>query len=278
MRIAITGISGFLGKQLAVFFSKENEVFGISTSGFQMEGVAVYNFDQLPQINDPELIIHCHAAVASGQTLVSQQELIDGNLLATAQIIHQFPLAAHLYVSTVAVYGNSSEIRNEQSFESPVTAYAVSKYEAEKKVLKIQKSAILRLASLYGPQMKENTLIPNYVKQALQNGKIEVWGNGERKQNYFHISDAITLINAIIKNKTWNQPIFLGCSDKEFSNLEIATIISDETAAGIVFSNEDQSLSVQYDNSFTQKSLNWQPQMAIDEGIKQYVSWKKRQS
>ena len=243
-----------------------------------MEGIAVYNFDQLPQINDPELIIHCHAAVASGQTVVSQQELIDGNVLATAQIIKQFPSAAHLYVSTVGVYGNSSEIRNEQSSESPVTAYAASKYKAEKEVLTIPKSAIVRLSSLYGPQMKENTLIPNYVNQALQNGKIEVWGTGERRQNYFHISDAMTLIHAIVKNNVWNQQIFLGCSDKGFSNLEIATIISDETAAAIVFINEDESLSVQYDNSFTQKSLNWQPQMAIDEGIKQYVSWKKRQS
>lgn len=278
MRIAITGISGFLGKHLAVFFSNENEVFGISTSGFQMEGIAVYDFDQLAHINNPELIIHCHAAVASGQTVVSQQELIDGNILATAHIIKQFPSAAHLYVSSVGVYGNSPEICNEQSSELPVTAYAASKYEAEKKVLKIPKSAIVRLTSLYGPQMKENTLIPNYVNQAIQNGKIEVWGTGERKQNYFHISDAIRLIDAIVKNKAWDRQIFLGCSDKEFSNLEIATIISDETAAEIVFRNQDDSLSVQYDNSFTQKSLNWQPQMAIDEGIKQYVSWKKRQS
>lgn len=277
MKITISGISGFLGANLALFFSEENEVTGISTST-AVSKFKVYDFKQLEQIAKPDVIIHCHAAVASGNLVLDQETLFRGNVQATEQIVNHFPDAAHLYISSASIYGNAVGTIQEKSSTEPLSAYAISKLWGENIVLKAKKSAVLRLSSLYGNGMKENTLIPNYTNQAIKNHQIEVWGKGERKQNYFHVSDAALLVEAIIKKNDWNQQIYLGTSDKEYSNLEIAKIIAAETQSEIIFKNNDYALSVHYNNSFTQNSLNWQPQTTIAAGLKQYTAWKKRQS
>lgn len=274
--IAITGIGGFLGSYLARFFSTENEVVGISSSKAEA-GIPVYSFEDLDQIDSPDVVMHCHAAVASGTTILDADTLYNGNVAATQKIVDQFPDAKHLYISSVSIYGLTSELITEGTTPNPQTDYAQSKFEAEKIIQRQTNSAIIRLSSLYGIGMKPNTLIPNYVNQALQNQQIEVWGTGERKQNYFHIDDAARLIQAIIHKNCWKQTIFLGVSKKEYTNLEIAQLIAAATHSQIVHKNEDHSLSVKYDNTFTQNTLNWHPEMEVENAIKSYIEWRKKQ-
>jgi len=277
MKIAISGISGFLGANLALFFSKENKVTGISTSAIAAN-FRVYDFTQLELMEHPDVVIHCHAAVVSGNTVLDNETLFNGNVHATDKIVNQFPKAAHLYISSASVHGSSAGTIHEKTPVAPLSAYAIAKLWGENIVLKAEKSVVIRLSSLYGNGMKENTLIPNYTNQAIKNHQIEVWGKGERRQNYFHISDAATLLEAIIRKNDWSQQIYLGTSDKEYSNIEIAKMIAAETQSEIIFKNNDNALSVHYNNSFTQNSLNWQPQTAITTGLKQYTAWKRRQS
>lgn len=265
-----------MGAHLAAFFSQADEVIGISTS--VSKGETVFGFDQLDRMPKLDTIIHCHAAVASGTTVLDPATLFEGNVAATQKITAQFPDARHIYISSVSVYGDNTGLISEDTPPNPITDYAKSKLEAEQIIGQCEKSAIIRLSSLFGNGMKENTLIPNYTNQALQNGTIEVWGSGERRQNYFHVSDAATLVLAIINNEEWQQRVYLGTSGKEYSNLEIAQIIASETGATIVHKNNDNALSVQYNNSFTQKNLNWHSQTQTPEGIKAYIQWKKRQS
>lgn len=278
MTVALTGIGGFLGARLAQSLSADYTIVGISTS-VQSKDFPVFGFDALDQINIvPDVIVHCHAAVASGATVLDPQMLEAGNITPTQKITARFPQARHLYISSVSVYGNSAAIISENSETNPQTDYAKSKFEAEKIIASQQKSAIIRLSSLYGPGMKENTLIPNYVNQALQNQTIEVWGAGARLQNYFHVDDAVTLVKAALQSDHWGHPVYLGTADMEFSNLEVAQIIAAETGAAIVHKNTDNSLSAQYNNTFTQNSLNWHPQTQLATAIKAYIQWKKRQS
>lgn len=277
MKIMITGISGFLGSHLAGHFAKAHQVCGVSTSVASLGNIPVYDYEHLEAAERPDVIIHCHAAVASGNTVLDKETLRNGNIYPTQKIIGQFPEAKHIYISSVSVYGQNQETITETTAISPFTAYAQSKYEAEQIIASAPKSAIIRLSSLFGTGMKENTLIPNYVNQALQNGQIEVWGTGERMQNYFHVSDAAALIDAMIQKNTWNQPVYLGVSEKEYSNIEIARTIAIATGARIVHLNDDTSVSVHYDNTFTRKNLNWHPEMQTTEAIKAYIQWKKRQ-
>ena len=144
-------------------------------------------------------------------------------------------------------------------------------------ILKNTTPTIIRFSSLYGNGMKENTIIPIYCQQALQDKKIVVWGDGLRLQNYIHISDAVQLISKVIDSDIKTNFPILGVSKKEYSNAQLAEIIGAYTVSEIIFDGIDVSKSVQYDNTISQKAVNWQPEMDLETGIKQFLEWKQKQ-
>jgi UDP-glucose 4-epimerase len=278
MKIIVTGHKGFLGSSLIRKLNFSNEIIGISRNlSSPNYNIKEYLPSELMFIKEsPDVVIMCHAAISSGNLLLDNQLLFDSNVAFTSDLIKRFPKAYFLYISTISVYGFQNDVINEKSLISPISEYAISKVWGEKIVSNSKRFGILRLSSLYGSNMKENTIIPNYVSQALENGTIEVWGNGERKQNYFHISDAVSYIEKIIKNQ--KQGFFLGTSSKEFSNIELANYICNEIKASVKFVNSDNTKSMAFENKFTREELDITSEKDFHLGIKEYVHWKQKQS
>ena len=279
MKILVTGVYGFLGFNLANFLAEKHDVFGLYHKNKRenlSKDITVFK-DVTKIIVQPDVVVMCHAAVVSGTVVLSENELEAGNVSFTQTILNSFPNAKIIYVSTVAVYGNSSQLITETTSENPQSDYAVSKLKAEQLLLKNTTPTIIRFSSLYGNGMKENTIIPIYCEQALQDKRFVVWGDGSRMQNYIHISDAVKLINKIVENDIKvNFPI-LGVSKKEHSNVQLAEIIGDYTHSEITFNGIDASKSVQYNNTISQKAVNWQPEIDLETGIKQFLEWKQKQ-
>jgi len=279
MNILITGIYGFLGYNLANELVKEHNVVGVynknKNNSLNKNIITCNSLDSLHV--EPDVVIMCHAAVASGEHLISEFELKKSNVYFTKQIIEKFSTTPCVYISSVSVYRTNGTQISERSEEKPLSDYAKSKLLAENIVRSNPKNKIIRVSSLYGIGMKENTLIPNYCKQALQFKKIEVWGNGSRFQNYIHVLDLVELIKDVINtNQEINFPI-LAVDAKEYSNLEVAKIISDFTLSEIEFVKEDFSTSVHYNNELTRKALHWRPRVSLELGIKKYLEWRRKQ-
>jgi nucleoside-diphosphate-sugar epimerase len=277
VNIIITGINGFLGRNLIPNLSQHN-IIGIDLNDGQIGNIPVYsstNLDNLPF--NPDIIVFCHAAVVSGTDTLENKILYEVNVGVTEKITLKFKDATYIFISTASIYEKSlNTIIHENSPIKPKSFYAISKLWAEEVILKNPKSLVIRLSSLYGIGMKENTLIPNYVNQALNNHKIEVWGDGSRYQNYIHVNDISQLVKIIIDNNIYDAYIHLGVNNFEYSNLEIAKIIKSYIDCEIVFKNSDNTLSHRYDNSLTNKKLNWEPKTTIIDGISNYIEWKKQ--
>lgn len=280
MKILITGIYGFLGCNLANQLSKENEIVGLyNANRNNLLDKSIPTFSNLEAIQFiPDAIIMCHAAVVSGNTQLSNDTLLETNVSFTQKILNHFPDVRIIYISSVSVFGNyDKEKITEQTLVNPLNNYAKSKLLAEQLCLKNDKNVVIRFSSLYGNGMKENTLIPNYTNQALNDNKIQVWGKGLRYQNYIHIDDASSLIEKVLYYNTFiNFPI-LGVDSKEYSNIEVAQIIAEKTNAEIQFVNNDNSTSFFYDNTFSKNVLNWQPNINLIDGINKYLKWKEKQ-
>lgn len=279
MKILITGIYGFLGSHLAKKLAEKHTVLGLyNTPKTTLLEKNIRCFSQLDLIDEiPNAIIMCHAAVSSGRISVDKDKLFESNVAFTKEIVEKFPTAKILYISSVSVFGNHNETIHEETALNPETDYAASKLSGEKEVSQNPNSSSIRFSSLYGNGMKENTLIPNYCNQALESKSIQVWGNGSRFQNYIHVDDATRLIEKVLEcNSKINFPI-LGVSSKEYSNEEVAKIISGLTHSKINYINQDPSLSFHYNNELTQKVLNWYPEIELKDGLKHYLEWKERQ-
>jgi len=277
MKILITGIQGFLGSNL-IEVLRDHEIYGLAkTEDFAGE-IMIYSSKEIEKIDvQPDVIILCHAAVASGVINVSNDTLYHVNVSLTEQIVNKFNKAFIVYVSTCSVYDVTTDVIVEESSIKPQSDYAFSKLWAERIVLKTQMATVLRISSLYGKRMKENTLIPNYVNAALQRNVIEVWGEGTRIQNYIHVFDVSRCIEKIIQNqgKTVNK-ILLGVADCHYSNFDMAKKIASLTDSEIRFIKEDFSISSKYNNDYTCSLLNWKTEIDLNVELNKYIEWKKQ--
>lgn len=279
-KIIITGINGFLGNRLKELLSKEFEVFGIDIKESSDGEIKVCASTDLANITfEPDYIVLCHAAVSSGTISLATDLLFQVNVKLTEQIIIKFPNAKIIFISTASIYQMDGKLITEDTADSPKNDYSISKYWAEKVVLKSKRATVIRLSSLFGINMKENTIIPNYVNHALKNNKIEVWGEGKRQQNYILVDDVCMLIKQTIANHdVVVDKILLAVSNKEYSNLELAKIVANETKAIIGFINQDDSISFHYNNKKTQNLLNWSATSEFSKEIAKYITWKQKQS
>lgn len=277
--VLISGIKGFLASNLATLLKDDYVVYGIGLTSEIFNAFEVFASSEINNINiNPDYLVLCHAAVASGNFSPSKEELFEVNVNVTKRIIEKFPKAKIIYISTASIYDGTTNLIDEKSIDNPQNDYAKSKLLAEKLILKSENGMVFRLSSLYGIGMKENTIIPNYISQALQNNCIEVWGKGDRKQNYIFVEDACNYIkNAIKKFDAVKNNVLLCVDKKEFSNLEIAQIIAKNTNSKIILVKEDFSKSLHYDNSLTRKLLNWEPKTNFEAEIHNYITWKKEQ-
>lgn len=278
MKILITGIYGFLGSHLAKELSKRYDVIGLYNTKKDIEfNRNVSCFNNLELIDTaPDVIIMCHAAVSSGTTYIDNDKLFETNVNFTKQIVEKFQAVKSIYISSVSVFGNNKNVIDEVSVPNPETDYAVTKLLGEKEVNKNPNSVIIRFSSLYGNGMKENTLIPNYCNQALENKSIQVWGDGSRFQNYIHVDDAIRLIEKVTISSSKIEFPILGVTSKEYSNNEVTKLISALTESKIKFVNEDDSPSFHYNSEMTQKIVNWQSEIDLETGLKDYIEWKQK--
>lgn len=275
MKILITGVGGFLGGWLARSLTG-HELTGVYHRTKPDLDINLFHAQNLPKENF-DVIMMCHAAISAGSVTLDADALYQGNVVFTQKILDAYPGIPVVYVSTVSVFPVSDEIKFEKSATNPQSQYAQTKLDAENLVLAAAPSAIVRLSSLYGTGMKDGTLIPNYVGQALAKGEIEVWGDGSRPQNYIHVSDAARLITAVAESGIFDGDIFMAVAQKSNSNLEVAQLIAKNTGASIKFVNNDTSVGAVYDNSLTLKSVNWRPEMSLDDGLSDYIQWKKKQ-
>lgn len=279
MKILITGIAGFLGKNLIKTLN-QHQLFGLDIQEGNIDGVSVFSANDLEKIDERiDVLIICHAAVASGTTILSNAILYEVNVSLTEKIVAKFKDAFVIYISTASIYDANLSLIQENSNSNPQSNYAISKLWSERMIFASAKSTIIRLSSLFGNGMKENTIIPNYINQALSKGRIEVWGKGERMQNYIHINEACEYVKLALENSQKVQgKILLVVSKKEYSNNELAQIIADGTKAEIAYSNNDTSKSLRYNNDVTTELLGFKPQFSFEEQIQEYIKWKKKQS
>lgn len=275
--VVVTGIKGFLGSHLWNALKDEFTVLGIGRQTEEWNGTRIFSLADFPSEVEPEFVILCHAAVSSGQEQLPIEALEAVNVVLTHALVQRFNDAKLIYCSTVSIYQESEFSIVEKGPEKPQSSYAITKQAGEKSVFTATNAVVVRFSSLYGIGMKTNTIVPLYIQQALQQGVIQIWGKGERRQNYIHVTDAVTCIQKVIECfDTVNHQVLLGVHHKEYSNFELGSSIAQLCGATLQFVHEDFSKSWRFDNQITQKLLNWKPQVELQEGLSHYIAWKKR--
>jgi UDP-glucose 4-epimerase len=207
MRVLLTGAAGFLGGRiLALLRHRGFDVLPVARSGartgdgFQWVRADLAEADLESCVtSDVDAICHVAARITLGERLEDLEACLRDNVLATTRLL-QFALRRGIKrfvsTSTVGLYQRPTR-------QVPVTeAYPVagSSFYAGSKLMKElalgaagvrdnMSAFALRCSSIYGPGMRENSVLPVFVNQARRGLPIRIHGTGRRSQDFVYVDD-----------------------------------------------------------------------------------------
>ncbi len=136
-------------------------------------------------------------------------------------------------------------------------------------------TAIMRIFNTYGPRMRphDGRAIPTFLRQALTNQPITVFGDGSQTRSFCYVSD---LIEGMIRlaESGYHKPCNIGNPD-EFTLLELAETVIEITGSKseIVFEAlpTDDPQVRQPDITLAKEILGWEPRVKLREGLQRTI-------
>jgi dTDP-glucose 4,6-dehydratase len=194
--------------------------------------------------------------------------------------------ARFLTASTSEVYGDPQVHPQPESYWGHVNpigprgVYDEAKRYAEALTMAYHRqqgvdTAIVRIFNTYGPRMRphDGRAIPTFLRQALQDRPITVFGDGSQTRSFCYVDDLIRGIIALAESGH-HEPVNIG-NPNEFTLLELAKTVLEATGARseIIFEAlpTDDPQVRQPDISLAQEILGWEPAVDLREGLRRTI-------
>jgi len=148
-----------------------------------------------------------HLAAIPGLQLCDEfpEEAVAVNVLGTyylLETVRKLGIPRVVFASSAAVYGFPIRLPiNEEHPLRPVNLYGVTKLAGEKLLsasfeIYGLETVSLRFANVYGVGLYTHydTVIPRFVKLALEGNPLTIYGDGKSSRNYVHVSDVVEAV------------------------------------------------------------------------------------
>ena len=211
------------------------------------------------------------------------------NVMGTTHILEAARIngaqRVHL-ASTVWVYNGAPEVNpaNETvpfHLEGAGHIYTSSKMAAEmlchnySQLYKVP-ITILRYGIPYGPRMREELLIPIFIKKALNGQPLTISGKGEQYRNFIYVRDMAEAHVLAMKDKGANQTYNLE-GTRKVTVLEVAEgikkVLGDDVKLEFVPARPGDFGGKEVSASKALQELDWFPTVSFEEGMKRTIEW-----
>jgi dTDP-glucose 4,6-dehydratase len=136
-------------------------------------------------------------------------------------------------------------------------------------------TSIIRIFNTYGPRMRphDGRAIPTFLRQALQDRPITVFGDGSQTRSFCYVDDLVRGIIALAESG-YHHPVNIG-NPNEFTLLELAERVIEVTGSRSELIFEalpvDDPQVRQPDISLAREILGWEPQVDLTEGLRRTI-------
>jgi nucleoside-diphosphate-sugar epimerase len=264
LRYLITGGAGFIGSHLAErLLARGDRVVlldNLSTGSMdnirhlKSSGQMEYHLDDIENlqllaelVDDADIIVHLAAAVGVKLIVESPVRTIETNVNGTQRILEAACKKRKLVLtaSTSEVYGKNTNVPFHEDADlvlGPTTkgrwSYAASKaldeflalsYWKEKKLPVI----VVRFFNTVGPRQtgRYGMVLPNFVKQALDNEPIQVYGNGQQSRCFCDVRDSVEgLIRLMDTDRSVGEVVNIG-NTEEITIEGLAQLVKQRTGS-----------------------------------------------
>jgi UDP-glucose 4-epimerase len=297
MRFLITGAAGFLGSALSNRLAAEGHtVLGLddlSTGDPKVLSPSVQftrgDVNDRPKLwtllQGVDCVYHLAARVIVPESILYPREYNQVNVGGTVTLMEatrDVGVRRVVLISSGTVYGNqATQPVVETAIPNPRSPYAVSKLAAEYYIRTIGalwgiETVSLRVFNAYGPGQHHppvhTPVIPNFLRQAWENGTIVIHGNGEQTRDYVYVDDVVNaMVAAASASDVNNLTINVG-SGTEVSVRELARLAAEVTGGHpeVVYNprNEGGLSRLRADLTLAREKLGYEPKTSLIEGLK----------
>jgi UDP-glucuronate decarboxylase len=195
-----------------------------------------------------------------------------------------------LQASTSEVYGDPEVHPQPESYRGavnqlgPRACYDEGKRVAETLFMDYHRMnkvniRIVRIFNTYGPQMHpfDGRVVSNFIRQALANENITIFGNGEQTRSFCYRDD---LIDGVIRMMNGPDdfigPVNLGNPD-EFTIRQLALLVIELTGSKSKIEYlplpADDPHRRKPDITLAEQRLDWRPKVPLREGLEKTIAW-----
>ncbi len=305
MRVFITGGAGFIGSHLCdVLVARGDEVFildnlstGSKANIAHLEGKIHVSQGDIRDnslveslVSGSDLVLHMAAALGVDNILENPIESISTNFYGSEVVLN----AAMRYnkriliASTSEIYGKNSKQPLSETDDRVIGTpqklrwtYSDAKAleEATAHFLFLTKQlrvTTIRFFNTVGPRQtgKYGMVIPRFVRAAIDNEPLKIFGDGSQSRVFCHVSDSVKAILALSTNDKTIGEVFNIGGKGEISILELAKLIIKQTnsKSEITFTNYEDAYATGFeemarrvpDISKLTKFTGWEPKLGLD--------------
>ena len=298
----VTGGAGFLGSHLC------DELLARGHRVICVDNLETGSLANIEHIRDPERFLHLNVDIIDNYHVDEPVDFVY-HLASPASPIdylrlplhtlkvgsygthHTLGLAKHkrarfLLASTSEVYGDPLEHPQPETYWGHVNpigprgVYDEAKRYAEALTMAYHRqqgvdTAIVRIFNSFGARMRpyDGRAIPTFLRQALANRPITVFGDGSQTRSFCYVSDEIRGIIALAESG-YHNPVNIGNPD-EFTLLELAETVKDVAGSSSEIVYEalpiDDPQQRQPDIRLARELLGWAPEVSLREGLRRTI-------
>ncbi len=302
MRVLITGAAGFLGSHLCDrFIAEGHSVIGMDNliTG-NMDNVAhLFGHDRFNFIKHNvsqyiyvpgslDAVLHFASPASPNDYLEHPIPTLKVGSLGTHNTLGLAKQkgARFLLASTSEVYGDPQVNPQPETYWGHVNpigprgVYDEAKRYAEALTMAYHRqqgvdTAIIRIFNTYGPRMRahDGRAIPTFLRQALADRPITVFGDGSQTRSFCYVEDLIAGMIALSESGE-HLPVNVGNPD-EFTLLELAQAVIEVTGSRSEIIHEalptDDPQQRRPDIGRARELLGWEPKVGLREGLQRTI-------
>ena len=317
-KFVVTGGSGFIGSNLVKFLLRKNyfviniDKLSYSANPYNLKRIFknknyrffkqdINNQAQIYKILNrykPNGIFNLAAETHVDRSIDNPRNFIKSNILGVYNLLETLKKYSKknkkkirlVHVSTDEVYGDieMGKKSKETSSYNPSSPYSATKASADlliKSFVRTYKLPIIisNCCNNYGPYQFPEKFIPTIIINILNKKKIPVYGNGQNRREWIHVSDFCTALELIFRKGKINNTYNVG-SGKRVTNLylikKIENIFKKKFKIGVnykliqyVADRPGHDKSYKIDSKKIRSQLNWQNKISLEHGLEETISW-----